>query len=291
MKVIFINTILLFTLFTSAGQSQKLTLVNKLGSPLEQTSGLIFFDGKLITHTDSGGEAALYEIEATSGNILRTTTISNASNKDWEDICIDDNYIYIGDFGNNNGSRTDLKIYRLSISDYFSNKTGSVSVDTIEFAYTDQSNFSPGNFKTNFDAEAFISYGDSLYIFTKNWGNLKTNIYALPKVPGNYNAKRVDSINVQCMITDAVFDRENNQIYLCCYIPTTSFFISIRNFDTLPFSKADIEKKQLRTPWCYSYQIEGITPFKGNEFLLTAEQGLTGRAALYKLVLDVPVAE
>ena len=31
----------------------------------------IFFDGKIITHNDSGGEAALYEIDITTERFLK----------------------------------------------------------------------------------------------------------------------------------------------------------------------------------------------------------------------------
>jgi len=75
------------------------------------------------------------------------------------------NYIYIGDFGNNAGTRTDLKVYRVDISDYFTNDT--VNAEIIHFTYADQTNFSNQIYAHNFDAEALISIGDSLYIFTK----------------------------------------------------------------------------------------------------------------------------
>ncbi len=80
---------------------------------IAETSGLVFFDNRLITHNDSGGMNALYEINTGTGNISRTVTIQNATNVDWEDICTDNDYIYIGDFGNNNGNRTNLKIYKV----------------------------------------------------------------------------------------------------------------------------------------------------------------------------------
>ena len=63
---------------------------------------------------------ALYELNVTNGNVSRTVTIQNAANVDWEDICTDDDYIYIGDFGNNSGNRTNLRIYKVLKSD---NKT------------------------------------------------------------------------------------------------------------------------------------------------------------------------
>jgi hypothetical protein len=68
-----------------------------------------FYNNNIITHNDSGGQANLYEINASTGAVLRTVAITNATNVDWEDIAQDALYIYIGDIGNNFGNRTDLK--------------------------------------------------------------------------------------------------------------------------------------------------------------------------------------
>jgi len=36
---------------------------------VRETSGLIYLNGKLITHNDSGGEPALYELDTITGNV------------------------------------------------------------------------------------------------------------------------------------------------------------------------------------------------------------------------------
>lgn len=89
----------------------------ELPDQVKETSGLLFFKGKIITHNDSGDSANLYELDSLNGNLLRTINITNATNVDWEDIAEDNTHIYIGDFGNNNGNRTDLKIYKILKSD------------------------------------------------------------------------------------------------------------------------------------------------------------------------------
>ncbi|MCD4681234.1 MAG: hypothetical protein K8S00_12690, partial [Bacteroidales bacterium] len=68
---------------------QQISSVTTLHDSIEETSGLIYLNHKLITHNDSGGEAALYEIDSISGNVVRKVFISNAKNTDWEDICYD----------------------------------------------------------------------------------------------------------------------------------------------------------------------------------------------------------
>jgi hypothetical protein len=181
----FVYALLFVTIFPLSFYGQKITLLTALADSLKETSGLIYLNQKLITHNDSDGRPALYEIDTISGNVIRSVAVRNATNIDWEDICYDGSYLYIGDFGND-GSRKDLKIYRLPISGYLTTGNDTVTADTIRFNYSDQIDFTSSPFSTNFDAEALISYGDSLYIFTKNWGDKWTNIYALPKTPGNY---------------------------------------------------------------------------------------------------------
>jgi len=281
MKLFFSLLFIGFLSFLSFGQ--ELSLVTPLHDSIAETSGLIYLDGKLITHTDSGGEPILYEIDTISGNVTRAVVIENATNIDWEDICYDSTYIYIADFGNNNGTRTDLKVYRLLISDYLSTTTDTVSVDTIQFSYLDQTSFSPSTFSTNFDAEAIISYEDSLYIFTKNWGNRWTNVYALPKLPGTYQIEKIDNINVQGLISAGTYDSETNTILLSGYTFTTPFIVEISDFNSTDFANGTIDRYQLNTPTGSSIQIESITSIEANKYYLSAEKNGSDSPALYKL--------
>ena len=68
--------------------------------------------GTLIGHNDSGDDPILYEFNM-EGDLLRRLYIDEAKHKDWEDITSDGDHIYIGDFGNNAGSRERLVIYKV----------------------------------------------------------------------------------------------------------------------------------------------------------------------------------
>lgn len=265
--------------------SQQVSLVTNLNNSINETSGLITINQKLITHNDSGGEAALYEIDSLTGNYTRKVTISNASNNDWEDICADSLYIYIGDFGNNSGSRTNLKIYRLLISDYLNTPNDTVTADTINFNYADQIDFTPTSYSTNFDAEAIVSIGDSLYILTKNWGNYWTNIYSLPKTPGTYQINKIDSINAQGLVTGADYDKTNNSIGLVGYTFSAPFFIKISQFTNNQFSGGIVNRAVLSVP--ASIQIESVSNISQNQYYLTAETHTSGNSSLYRFTEQV----
>ena len=130
------------------------TVITTLSSELNETSGLINLNGEIWTHTDNGGKTELYLIDISDGSIVRTVDIKDANNVDWEDITFDETYVYIGDFGNNDGSRTNLKVYRIKRQELAS--SNEVEAKKIEFSYSDQTSFEPSYHNTNLDCEAMI---------------------------------------------------------------------------------------------------------------------------------------
>ena len=213
MKRIRFAIILLF--LTEFAYSQANT--NSLGVlPLDvsETSGLLFHNNNLITHNDSGNEPVLYVLDTLSLEVLRTVTISNAVNTDWEDLASDDSFIYIGDIGNNQGTRTDLGIYRISKQEFDASDT--VAAERISYAYADQSDFS-GGANSDWDAEALIAVGDVLIVFTKQWQSNGTVAYSMPKTPGNHEASRMESYASNGLITGATYNPISQVVFLCGY--------------------------------------------------------------------------
>ena len=213
----------LFCLLALHSYSQQSHLTEKFMLPNEvnETSGLIFFNDKIITHNDSGDEPNLYEIDSLTGALSRTITINNATHVDWEDIAQDDTHIYIADIGNNSGDRQDLKIYRILKSDYIA--SNSVSAEIISFSYEDQVSFTSQPNNTNFDAEAIGIFNDNIVIFSKNWVDLQTNAYIVPKTVGTHTAQKVSTYNSQGLITGADF--QGDRIMLSGYDTTATPFL------------------------------------------------------------------
>ena len=223
MKYVLTLIFLFFGLLTI--KSQTATEITNLQTPdLDENSGLIFYNNNIITFNDSGGEANLYEINASTGNITRTVTITNATNVDWEDITQDASYIYIGDIGNNNGNRTDLKIYKIAKNDY--NGSDDIAVaEIIFYSYADQLDFTSNPNNTNWDAEGLISYSDQLLIFSKNWVDNRVNVYSIPKTNGTYSALLKSSYNTNGLITSAEISLNENIIYLIGYSSSQAPFM------------------------------------------------------------------
>ena len=133
MKRIIIITSFILSTFNAISQITDIEEKFDLPIILNESSGAIFFNDKLIIHNDSGNENKLYELDTNSRVITRTVTVTNATNVDWEDITQDNTSIYIGDIGNNNGDRNDLKIYKINKSDYLI--SNNVTAEIINLSY------------------------------------------------------------------------------------------------------------------------------------------------------------
>jgi hypothetical protein len=59
-----------------------LSLINNLSDVLQENSGLIRVGNLLYTFNDSGSGAVIYELD-TLGTVIRTISISGATNVDW----------------------------------------------------------------------------------------------------------------------------------------------------------------------------------------------------------------
>ncbi len=260
-------------------------LVTMLDIQVEETSGLMFHNNELWTHNDSGGESKLFSIDTTNGSVIRTVEVLNAQNNDWEDICKDENYVYIGDFGNNSGARDDLRIYKISLSDLEEQETTSINSEIINFAYDPE--IYSGIFKnrnnTNFDCEAMIAYGDSLYLFSKNWIDKKSYLYALPKEPGSYIAHLKDTLNTNGLICGADYCDESNEIALIGYqygIPAPSIIVLLSDFVGDDFYSGTIIRKELSLDGC---QTEGIVFNNKNKIWISNEDFLSYDQSLFSI--------
>ena len=283
-RLVHITSLLLLCKFTFAQPA--VSPVANLPNTLQESSGLLFINHTLFTHNDSGGEPALHSIDTGNGTLLRTVYIGNATNRDWEDISADASYTYIADIGNNNGSRQDLRIYKIANHQLFVNGQDTIFADTISFSYSDQTNFAPNPRATNFDAEALIVKRDSLYIFTKNWLNGRTNVYKLPKTAGSYIAEKTDSINTQGFITGADYDSTSNSLVLTGYNILLQPFIVYFPSVAFPLSQQSFSKYSILSGSSYSGQVEAICSAGSQQYYMSSEASLGKPASLFSVMMN-----
>ena len=260
------------------------TLKHTLPAQLQESSGLCYTDGSLWSFGDSGNPNSIYKIDSATGAILQTVTITNYPNIDWESMAADSLYLYIGDMGNNDGNRTDLKILRIKKADLVSSSAQvSVQADSIKFSYTDQTGFSY-NSNTNFDCEAMVAAGNNLYVFTKDRGDLKTRCYMLPRIPGTYAVSPVSGFDVSGRITDAAYNKTTGELALLGYMSQkdNSFIWFFSNYTGDHFFADSSRRVTIgRSP--DEWQTEGLDYVSPGRLLLSCETTPAHTAALYSI--------
>jgi len=156
--------------------------------PISEMSGIVKsrrHDDLYWVHNDSGDGPRLFAIDGNGRSILPTYSkfsfygdapeqgkqqwqgfqVLYAEHIDWEDIAVDDNYLYVADTGNNGNARRNLVIYALSEIDPTAS-TRSAVVRKLPVVYPDQLDYPPR--EPHFDSESLFTADGKLYLITKH---------------------------------------------------------------------------------------------------------------------------
>ena len=243
---------------------------SELPEEVHESSGLFFHNGRLWTHNDSGDKPILYALDTATFEVVQRVTLANAKNKDWEDVCTDGETVFVGDFGNNKGSRKKLRIYTFPLSALPDEGDATVQVDTIVFRFADQTNFEKRKHDHDFDCEAIFVTEDHLYMLSKGWETSTTRLYRLSKTPGNQVAEVVNGFDSQGLITGADYDRENGVLAIVGYVKTIwmPFMYLIFDFDE---AGERLSHRRFEMPQLAGAQTEGICFFDEGRCYVSAE--------------------
>tara|TARA_B100000161_G_scaffold265417_1_gene241553 strand:- start:16205 stop:17059 length:855 start_codon:yes stop_codon:yes gene_type:complete len=270
LKLIRLFVVVIFGFAYQNSYSQKLTEDISLSKKIDETSGLEIVDGQFITHNDSGGDPKLYYLDK-KGKIVFERTLNGVKNNDWEDITKDDQFIYVANMGNNFDTRKNLSIVKTPIN------PSSSEVELIEFNYPEQVKFTTAYSQSQYDAEALITIDDYLIILTKNKLKKITEIYALPKIAGKYEAKKIGNLNTQSIITGGDYDPETKLLALTGTLLFNEYYIlKIEDFDLE--SKKDYKIDMYEIP-IGKTQVEAIKIIDSNTFWITSEDEKSSSSA------------
>ncbi len=271
---------------SAADNSLVYTPIHKFYLPaeLDETSGLIYFNHGLYSHNDSDGGAVLYRFDTLTGAINQQISLTAGLNLDWEDLAQDENYVYVGDFGNNAGNRTNLKIYKFSKSLFPENGDISITPESIKFSYEDQEDFTEAFMNNDYDCEAMIAHGDNLYLFSKNWLNQKTRLYSLPKTAGTYQAQLISEFDANCLITGATINTEGTEIALIGYIKDSWIPVMwlLKDFNDAAFFSG--EQLRFEFPSILSSQTEGIAFTEDDKLFISGERTNVSDQRVFRLL-------
>ncbi len=269
---------IIFFLFTSNIIFSQLVVEDiNLSKKLDETSGLEIINKQLVTINDSGNDPVLFYINE-SGNILDERKLNCCKNNDWESLAADSDYVYIADFGNNYDTRKNLSIIKIPID-----KSSNENPEIINFLYPEQKKFKRIYRRSEYDAEALISFGDILLIFTKNKRKKITEIYSLPKYGGNFKAQKIGSLNTESIVTGADYDKKTNTLVLTSTINFDEYYILVVNDFSLNNKDHKINMYEIPIG---KTQVEAIKMIDENTFWITSEdESSSSSARLMKIKL------
>ena len=265
----------------------KSKVLGTLDSLLKGSSSLLYWKNEFWTYNDHT-DKCLYRIDSTNATTLETLCLKRVRNQDTEEIAQDSLYLYLGDVGNNTGGRRTLRIYRIN-KVFLENNT--FKVDTIQFTYEDQTDFTAHLQATDFDCEAFIVTDDSIYLFTKQWVSMQTTIYSLPKTPGTHIAHRRETYNTKGLITGATYIPEYQLIVFCGYDYDKNHILSslhpflILLYDFQDGSFFSGNKRRLDFSSSVKAQTEAIATPNGLDYYITNEHFKT---SIWGFNIDIP---
>ena len=206
--VIVYLVICFFTHITASDQMAQVTNSKSYKPSIDESSGLARKGENLWTLNDSGNTATLFKLNI-NGQLLGSYTISGTENVDWESLAHDEKFIYIADTGNNFNRRNLFTIYRV---EWRNIERKNPEVDSITFSYADHVRGKPRSH--NFDAEALAIRGDEIWLFTKNRGDLHSNLYRFPKDPGHYDVSPTQALPVDSLVTAADIHPKTGELLL-----------------------------------------------------------------------------
>ena len=245
-------------------------LISKtLPKEVNEQSGMVWYKNLIWIINDSYCPSKIYAYNK-KGELKSQIKIKNQKNIDWEDLTDDDKYIYIGDFGNNFGVRKNLRVLRVSKSVIQKEKNIEKNVEVIKFKWADQQDFSLKKHRNDYDCEAFLSYGDSLYFFTKNWANKKTRMYVMAKSSSQNDLLPKATFNANLLVTGADLSSDGKVLALVGYKNFHSYLLLFYDFEGTNFFSG--KKIRLDLESLGRAQTEGVVFDEDDNLFISTEE-------------------
>lgn len=268
-----------FLIFTSATlpAQEHVERTGSFDADLQEISGLQFIKGKLYAQNDGGNPPKIFLID-TFANIIKSYD-TDGVNVDWEDLASDgDSLLFIGDIGNNDNSRKNLKIYVTNLNQIQGNM---MYLTGYPFVYENQTAFPPDADALYFDCEAMLYAGGLIHLFTKNRTKPydgKMFHYTFDIFNDADTARLVDIVNIGgnikelWWITAADINRQTNEVVM---LSSDKYFVFTMDSSFHLTQKAVINLGDIS-------QKEGIC-FDANNNIWVCDEANTISAGLYRI--------
>ncbi len=250
LKPLFILSLLFFSCNTG-----NLEVLADIDRSLEEVSAVAIIENSNLYWVieDAGNDNNLFALNS-KGNIEKTITITNAKNKDWEDLATDsEGNIYIGDFGNNNHKRKEFVIYKVLNTNLSQEKT---EAEIITFKL-------PKNGKSQ-DFESFFLWNNYFYVFSKN--EKYTDVFKIENKTGDHVAELIATHKFKGKnnkITSADISKDGKTIILLNHDKVWK----LSNFKAEDFFGGEIEALDFK----HDSQKEGVYFLNNKTIIITDE--------------------
>src|SRR4051794_3461874 len=285
MNKIFVSVVLLLlTGCYNSEQKSELTAKKILPKELKEISGMSAQGNNIWTITDKP-KPFIYNLDS-MGNLVQTVEITNVKVVDVESVTSDGQYVYIGDAGDNNGDRIERQIILVPLNAIGKGTNVKASGETITFTFPGDPEEGKKK-KNNFDCESLVSFKDSLYVFTKEREEGQTKLFSIPKTPGNYTARFIDSFDCKGLITDAAINSSNTEVALIGYHKDHKypFIFLFKNFTGNDFFSGKKERIELADKG-WDWQLESITYKRDDMIFFACEATKEVDATFYAIQRD-----
>jgi hypothetical protein len=269
----------------TAAQENQFQFEKQLSKELKEISGTAK-DGNSLWAIVDTKNSNFYKLDF-SGSLIQTIHINNYKLKDVEAVAVDNKYLYIGDIGDNNGTRKDRTIIKILKSSIGNETTANVDGEFIQFTFPGEGHVKKKK-SNDYDCEAMVSFNDSLFVFTKRREDMKTELYALPKSIGNYSARSMGVFKTKGLVTDAAVNDEQNEIALVGYDEghLRPFVWVFSNFKGNNFFSGNYKRFELSNEKKLDWQVESIAYKDDNDLFIACEKSKDEPNTLYVINKD-----
>lgn len=235
---------------------------------INETSGIAdskINSGYLWAHEDSGNPPLLYLVKH-DGNVLKSIYIKGATNRDWEDMAMAGNDIFIANIGDNNKAYTDYTIYQFA--------EPSSSVDTVKTFTTIKFKYPDGAH----DAEAFLVDPQSKHIYIITKSDNPSNIYKLsfPYSTGTNTLSLVGKLTYSGVVS-AALSPSGKEMIVKTYLGLNQYMRTAN--ETI---EQALQKTGKTLPYTLEPQGEAVTFASDNSGYFTmSEKGFSSKVNLY----------
>lgn len=207
--------------------------IARLPSSLKEISGLVAINDSILIAINDGGNAPEIHVLDTAGNYIKSITIYNATNIDWEDLAYDrsSKTLYIGDVGNNLNKRKNLSVYAVSLK---TTSVDSLNAKKIAVQFPNQSAFPPKDSVLLYDCEAMTFHKKALYFITKCNDKPYTGRFFMYRL--DLNSYKVELCYSGTLGSKGYFynsitgmDNHNNTFIITTYAGVYSFRLTVKN--------------------------------------------------------------